>query len=249
MIRLELHGVSKQFDDGVPVLSGVSFCAQPGEIVVLRGPNGCGKTTLLNMIANIMQPTSGSITADNITYPESRVAYVFQNYTETLLPWLSVAENITLPLRLEGVARVKRDEILERTLDELGFADLPLRRSPTTLSGGQQLKASIARAIITNSQLMLFDEPFSSLDRHSKRQVEELIGRLRDSCAHIVFVVVHDLDDAIFIADRVICLEHSPMTVVGEVRIRLPWPRSPDLRTAPEFLEARETILRKVGAI
>lgn len=253
MVTIELTNISKTFgslaDRQGFVLEDISFVARAGETVVLHGPNGCGKSTLLNIVAALIPASDGTVRGTGFSYPQSPVAYVFQDYSASLLPWLSVAENITLPLRLNGLGRTKRTSVLERTLNELGFDQIPLRRSPITLSGGQRQKACIARAVITPSPLLLMDEPFSSLDRESKLGAERLVHELRSRGDRIVVLVIHDLDDAISLADRIICLDSSPTRLVADISVPLGWPRDPSVRTDSRFLTIREEVLRRSGAI
>lgn len=253
MLTIQIDNVSKSYERTTDrryfVLDKISLIARAGETVVFRGPNGCGKSTLLNIIAGLTPTSAGTVTANGFPYPSSPVAFVFQNYAASLLPWISVAENITLPLRLNGSNRAERAAALDRAMQTTGFADLPLRRSPTTLSGGQQQKVCIARAIITESPLLLMDEPFSSLDRESKVRTENLIHDLRSEARQILFVVVHDLDDAISLADRIICLDSSPTQVLADVSVPLPRPRPPAIRTDRRFLAIREEVLRASGEV
>jgi len=243
---LTVDCVSKVFhgkNSAVEVLRCVTFGAEAGEVVVLLGPNGCGKTTLLNLAAGIDTPTSGLI---GIRPPTARYGYVFQNYTGSLLPWLTLEENILLPLKFEGLTSEQRRRRLAAFAETYSLGGVPLSRYPSQASGGQKQRACIARAVLTASPLLLLDEPFSALDHEGRETTFALIEESRSRDNRLSVVVLHDLDDAIRIADRILVLDGKPASIAHEFSVDLPRPRSGDDRVTTEFTSLRHALMRVV---
>jgi NitT/TauT family transport system ATP-binding protein len=239
--------VEKSFQsDGtdVKVFEEVTISADRGEVLVLRGSNGCGKTTLLNVIAGLESPTSGHIEWAS-PFRGKPIAYVFQNYNSALLPWLTIGENILLPLRL---ARYSRREQLSRwsaLAESYDISAVPTERFPAEASGGQKQRAAIARALLCSSPVVLLDEPFSALDTRGHRDLVAAVERLRNDEQRLIVMVLHDLDDAILLADRLLVLAGSPASVVCDFRVNLARPRSYEQKTTPEFIRLRNLVLEQ----
>lgn len=253
MIKVLVEDLCKEFQNTRnrpnPVLSNIGFSATSGEIVVFRGPNGCGKTTLVNLIAGLDTPTSGRVTINGGDASEAKIGFLFQNYSASLLPWFNLEDNITLPLRLRGISRSERRPTMEALMEDTRLGELPVDRYPFQVSGGQQQKACMARALLASSDLLILDEPFSSLDRKSKTQFERLIQGLRLKEKSLIFLIVHDLDDAIYLADRIICLDGSPARIVSQIRVPIPWPRDRSIVVQDRFLDVRKIVLETVGEL
>src|SRR6266568_2505660 len=176
MIGIELHGVEKTFTSQGKenhVLAGLDITISAGEVVAIRGDNGIGKTTLLNIIAGIERPTRGDVSFQGADGEKPRIGFTQQDYTSSLLPWLNVIDNISIPLRLKGVSQSDRRHRAEQLLETLGFRGLRGDSYPYELSGGQKQRVALARSLIHDPQLLLLDEPFANLDAHTSRDLQE----------------------------------------------------------------------------
>jgi NitT/TauT family transport system ATP-binding protein len=224
--------------NGREILCEINFSTSPGQVLVLYGPNGVGKTTVLNLAAGLISPTSGNVAA-----PAGPVGFVFQNPASSLLPWLTVAENIALPLRLQGYDASERRGFVEDLVSESRFGPLPLDVAPLSLSGGEQQKVCLLRALASRSSLLLMDEPSAALDVSSKRAFEETVESLRSTDGVAQLMVLHDLDDAILLADRLLLLGGTPGRIIEEAVVELPRPRTERLRLSTAFLEIRSHVI------
>lgn len=244
---LSVNNVSKVYEqaDGrtVSVLDNVSLTGSLGEFVVIRGANGSGKSTLLRLISGLEAPSSGSVLVHGREPSQAELGFLFQDYVGSMLPWMSLRENATLPLRLKKRSRAERLAALGEVLQSTGIANVPFDHFPHQSSGGQQQKTGFLRAILSSEDFLILDEPFSSLDRTGEDAIRGWLQRIRSTQKALVILVVHDLDDAIFLADRIYCLDGSPTTVSDVVQVPLPWPRNPSVRLSPEFLAIRQRIL------
>ncbi|MEZ4806122.1 MAG: ABC transporter ATP-binding protein [Flavobacteriales bacterium] len=244
---LSVSAVSKAYvqADGrtTEVLRDVSLTASVGEIVVIRGANGSGKSTLLRLISGLEKPTGGSVTVNGGEPEKAELGFMFQDYVGSMLPWMSLRENATLPLRLKKRPRPERNSALQEAIESTGLTNIPFNHLPQESSGGQQQKTGFLRAILSSKQFVILDEPFSSLDRLGEDSIRNWIQRMRVAQKALVVLVVHDLDDAIFLADRIYCLDGSPTTVKDVVAVPLAWPRDPSIRLSTEFLAIRQRIL------
>ena len=233
----------------VEAIRDVSFSIRPGEFVCVVGPTGCGKTTLLKSIAGLLRPTHGTalIQGRVVDGPPEQLALVFQEYTRSLLPWLTVRRNVELPLKAR---REKRDECASRTVDALhavglsGFED----KYPWQLSGGMQQRAAIARAIAYRPAVLLMDEPFASVDAQTRADLEDLLLRVQQETGVTVVFVTHDIDEAVYLGHRVIVLSGRPTVVRETVDVPLGWPRDQVATKAdPRFVELRTHVLRQIN--
>ena len=244
---LSVSSLAKTFTQGataVPILSDITFIADVGEVLALRGANGCGKTTLLNLLAAVDAPTGGSIRRADGHSRITSTGYVFQNFSASLLPWLTLRENLLLPLRFADVRGANRSERLRELNARYNLVRVPLDNLPAQSSGGQKQRTCIARAVLTHSPLVLMDEPFSALDEEGRDDLFRLVDLLRsEGC--LVIVVVHDLDDALLVADRVLLLRGRPATLRADIQTPLPWPRSKSVKTTTLFNDLRSAVLRE----
>jgi NitT/TauT family transport system ATP-binding protein len=227
---LALSAVRQAYPDGAGpphlALDGITFDVRRGEFVCVVGPSGAGKTTLLRCMAGLVAPTSGQARFDGAPLrrvPE-QVGVVFQDYSRSLFPWLTVRRNIALPLKVRGLDRAARTARAAAVLAAVGLAGAG-GRYPWQLSGGQQQRVAIARALSTRPELLLMDEPFASVDTRTRFELEDLILALREELDVTVVFVTHDIDEAIYLADRVVVLSGSPGTVTEIAPIALPRPR------------------------
>jgi NitT/TauT family transport system ATP-binding protein len=226
-------------------LADITFDVARGEFACVVGPSGAGKTTLLRCLAGLTAPTSGDALFEGapLRSVPAGIGVVFQDYGRSLYPWLTVAHNVDLPLRVRGVRRSARAERVAEVLASVGLADAG-RQYPWQLSGGMQQRVAIARALAYRPDLLLMDEPFASVDAQTRFELEDLILRLRDEFGVTVVFVTHDIDEAIYLADRIVVVSKSPGVVTEIVDITLPRPRDQIATKADEaFAHYREHIL------
>jgi NitT/TauT family transport system ATP-binding protein len=230
-IAVEVRAAEKVFANGIRALDPIDLVVREGEIVTLIGPSGCGKSTLLRLIAGLVQPSAGRIRLS----PEAQsagLAFVFQN--PTLMPWVSVERNVRLPLDLSGAERAKAQDKVRRALELVGLNDFA-RFYPRELSGGMQMRASIARALVTGPRLLLMDEPFGALDEITRNRLDR---DLSDLCAReklTVLFVTHSIYEAVFLSSRVLVMSARPGRIFQEVAIDEPQPRRGAFRSTEKF--------------
>ncbi len=207
-------------------LADVTFDVARGEFACVVGPSGAGKTTLLRCLAGLAMPTSGTVEFEGTPLRQvpAGVGVVFQDYGRSLFPWLTVRGNVDLALKARGVARDSRPARIAEVLASVGLADAG-RSYPWQLSGGMQQRVAIARALACRPDLLLMDEPFASVDAQTRFGLEDLILRVREEFGVTVVFVTHDIDEAVYLADRVIVLSASPGVVSEVIDIALPRPR------------------------
>jgi len=240
-IAVQLRGATKTYPNGLRALEPIDLSVRGSEFATLLGPSGCGKSTLLRMVAQLSAPSAGSVTLwpDSPTHgvagdrvPQQRLAFVFQ--TPTLMPWATVESNVGLPLSL---ARVRADEAAGRVASALQLVGLDAFRSlyPRQLSGGMQMRASIARALVTEPALLLMDEPFGALDEITRARLDQEIRELWARRSLTVLFVTHSIYEAVFLSTRVLVMSAQPGRILGEVRIDEPHPRNDAFRVSERF--------------
>ena len=227
--RIELAGISVSYPAAergrLVALEGVNLAVEPGEIVALIGPNGSGKSTLLRVIAGLLAPDAGTAELDGapIVGPDPRVGLVFQE--PRLLPWRSTASNIAYPLELAGVAKGELGQRVASLLTTVGLEGAAAQL-PSQLSGGMRQRAALARTLALRPQVLLLDEPFSALDELTRERLNLELLAITARTPTTVLLVTHSVQEAIFLADRVVVLSARPGRVVQELRVALPRPRS-----------------------
>lgn len=227
------HEVTKRFGSGPLVLDRISFAARPGEFVSLLGPSGCGKSTLLRLLAGLSPATSGRILVESRPPAEAEPAFVFQE--PTLLPWLTVARNVEVPLQLRGMPPAERAVIRRRVLELVHLADRE-GAYPRQLSGGQKMRVSLARALAVAPRVMLLDEPFGALDEMTRERLNEELLALRARESWTAFFVTHSVSEAVFLSDRIIVLAPHPGRIHAEIDVPLPAARTAETRLSREYL-------------
>jgi NitT/TauT family transport system ATP-binding protein len=231
-------------------VADVSFDVHRGEFVCVVGPSGAGKTTLLRCLAGLVPPTSGETLFEGevLRRVPEQVGVVFQDYGRSLYPWLTVGRNIALPLKVRGVPKATRAERIDEVLHAVGLAG-EARHYPWQLSGGMQQRVAIARSLVYRPELLLMDEPFASVDAQTRFELEDLILRVRDEFNITVVFITHDIDEAVYLADRVVVLSSSPGVVREVVDVGLPRPRDQFTSKKHErFAALRQHILELVMA-
>lgn len=248
-VVLEVEGLSKVFGSGqqaVTAIKSVSVAVREGEFVSIVGPSGCGKTTLLKCIAGLTRPTGGRslLRGAQILEPPSDMAVVFQDYSRSLFPWLTVERNVALPLRKRRSSQT--DAEVRASLEAVGL--LPFRSSyPWQLSGGMQQRVAIARALAYRPKILLMDEPFASVDAQTRFELEDLVLRVRAKYGITILLVTHDIDEAVYMSDRIFVLGRRPSIVKEEIITRLPRPRNQvETKELPRFAQLRAQIYRSV---
>ncbi|MEQ3552724.1 ABC transporter ATP-binding protein [Pseudonocardia nematodicida] len=230
------------------VLRGLTLTVAPGEFVCIVGPSGAGKTTLLRCLSGLLRPTSGTVSIGGraVTEPLAEIAVVFQDYRGSLMPWLRVRDNVAFPLEGMGVARSDRNARARESLAAVGLPDVE-DKYPWQLSGGMQQRVAIARAIACRSPILLMDEPFGSVDAQARFDLEDLVLRLRRELDITVVVVTHDIDEAVYLSDRVVVVAGRPTHVVDDLTIDLGPERDQiTTRATPRFAELRTRVLAEI---
>jgi len=248
---LTVKELSKTYDAKgrrVEAIGDVSFTVADGEFVCVVGPSGCGKTTLLRCVAGLLAPTSGEVFVEGakVTGPPDGLAVVFQEYGRSLFPWLRVADNVDLPLRAGGMAKTRRRELVAEALDAVGLSDAH-SAYPWQLSGGMQQRVAIARAIAYQPRVLLMDEPFAAVDAQTRADLEDLIRSVWSRLGVTLLFVTHDIDESVYLGQRVVMLSASPTTVAEDLTIDLPPERDQlGTRSDPRFTELRGQVYAQI---
>jgi NitT/TauT family transport system ATP-binding protein len=248
---LSVRGLKKvyQTDGGdVEAVRNLTFDLRAGELACLVGPSGSGKTTLLKCISGLMAPTAGEVLLDGkrVSGPPKKMAVVFQEYGRSLFPWMRVRENVELPLKNQGVPKAERDRLVDDALEAVGLSHVP-RSYPWQLSGGMQQRVAIARAIAYQPEVLLMDEPFAAVDAQTRADLEDLIRVVWKKLGVTVLFVTHDIDESVYLGERVIILSSSPTVVQEDIVIDLPADRDQlNTRSLPRFTELRHHVYEQI---
>jgi NitT/TauT family transport system ATP-binding protein len=238
---MTIRGLHKTFNDAV-VYDDFAVDLPLGHFISIFGPNGCGKSTLINMVSGLMPMDSGEVLYDGQRISETRISYVFQNYREALFPWLKAIDNIHYPLKVMGIPRKERRDRVEKLLADFEVR-IDLDAYPYTLSGGQQQAVSILRALVTEPEVLFLDEPFSALDYEMTMFMRAQLQKIFMKTKTTMLLVSHDLDEAIELADKVVLLTRRPTQVAEIVDIDLPWPRNLEVTTGESFMALKRHCL------
>jgi len=248
---LSVRGLKKvyQTDGGdIEAVRNLTFDLRAGELACLVGPSGSGKTTLLKCISGLMAPTEGEVLLDGkrVSGPPKKMAVVFQEYGRSLFPWMRVRDNVELPLKNQGVPKAERDRLVDEALEAVGLAHVP-RSYPWQLSGGMQQRVAIARAIAYQPEVLLMDEPFAAVDAQTRADLEDLIRVVWKKLGVTVLFVTHDIDESVYLGERVIILSSSPTVVQEDIVIDLPAERDQlETRSLPRFTELRHHVYEQI---
>lgn len=246
---LEVSGLNHRYGAGEKAhvaVNDLSFTVEAGQLASIVGPSGCGKSTLLRCIAGLIKPTSGrvSLHGDDVSGVPEDLAVVFQDYSRSLFPWLSVAKNVEFPLRWRNLSRSERRTRAQDALDSVGLSGVG-SKFPWQLSGGMQQRVSIARALASRPALLLMDEPFASVDAQTRFELEDLTRRVQRENGSTVLVVTHDIDESVYLSDRVLVLSKSPAKIVADLPVGLPAERDQiTTRESAEFVTLRGEVAR-----
>ena len=249
MLRVEHLGMTYgEGDDAVQAIGDVDLEVAEKEFVCIVGPSGCGKTTLLKCMSGLLPPTSGEVKLHGQRVdgsPES-MALVFQEYSRSLFPWLTVRQNVAFPLRRKKLEKSRAKELVEnavRAVDLTRFLD----RYPWELSGGMQQRVAIARALAYEPEIMLMDEPFASVDAQTRADLEDLVFKVSSDYGVTVVFVTHDIDESVYLSERIVVLTPAPTTVQEVFDVDLPKPRDQvETKELPEFAHLRGHVWRSI---
>ncbi|MEU6741182.1 ABC transporter ATP-binding protein [Streptosporangium sandarakinum] len=246
--KIEFRGLSHRFELGAgefAALDNVDLSIAEGEFVTVVGPSGCGKSTLMNAAAGLLTPTGGEVLVDGAAVhgPSPQRGVIFQQYA--LFPWMSVRKNVEFGLKIAGVGQAERRAKAQHFIDLVGLTDFA-DALPRTLSGGMKQRCAIARAYAVDPTVLLMDEPFGALDALTRVQLQD---RLLDTWSRerrTVMFITHDVDEAVYLANRVIVMAARPGRVHQVIDVGLPYPRSEEIRLSPEFAELRRQVWHAV---
>jgi NitT/TauT family transport system ATP-binding protein len=248
---LQVDHLAKTYGEGksaVEAIGDLSFEVGDGEFLCVVGPSGCGKTTLLKCMAGLLLPSGGQVRLHDqpVEGPPETMALVFQEYSRSLFPWMSVRQNVAFPLRRKKLGKDESRELVERAVESVdleGFLD----RYPWELSGGMQQRVAIARALAYQPEIMLMDEPFASVDAQTRADLEDLILNVRQEFGVTVVFVTHDIDESVYLGDRIVVLTPSPTSVQELLEVELPSPRDQvETKELQEFARLRAHVYRSI---
>ena len=248
---LEIRNLAKTYGSGekaTRAIEDVSFTVADREFVCVVGPSGGGKTTLLKCVGGLLQPTSGSVLlrGRRVTSPPPEMALVFQEYSRSLMPWTSVRNNVLLPLRHKKLSRTERNSLVDEAVEAVGLTRF-IDHYPWQLSGGMQQRVAIARALAYQPSILLMDEPFASVDAQTRGDLEDLVLRVREEFDVTILFVTHDIDESVYLSDRIVVLTPSPAEVKEMLDVDLPHPRDQlETKELPEFTHLRAHVYRLI---
>jgi NitT/TauT family transport system ATP-binding protein len=248
---LKVERLAKTYGEGhdaVEAIGGVDLEVSEKEFVCVVGPSGCGKTTLLKCMSGLLAPTSGEVYLHGrrVDGPPERMALVFQEYSRSLFPWMTVRQNVAFPLRRKKLDKARARGLVERAVESVDLTRF-LDRYPWELSGGMQQRVAIARALAYQPEIMLMDEPFASVDAQTRADLEDLILQVRGEYGVTVVFVTHDIDESVYLGDRIVVLTPSPTHVQEVLEVDLPEPRDQvETKELPEFAQLRGHVWRSI---
>ncbi|WP_346621195.1 ABC transporter ATP-binding protein [Blastococcus montanus] len=248
---LDVRGIKKVYeskDRTVEAVRDLTFTLPAGELACLVGPSGCGKTTLLKIMSGLLDPTEGEVLLEGqrVQGPPPGMAVVFQEYGRSLFPWMTVRENVELPLKQKKLPTARRTELVEESLSAVGLGEAHAAY-PWQLSGGMQQRVAIARAVAYEPHVLLMDEPFAAVDAQTRADLEDLIRDLWHRFKVTTLFVTHDIDEAVYLGQRVLILSNSPTVIRDDLAIDLPDERDQlTTRSSPRFAELRARVYEQI---
>jgi NitT/TauT family transport system ATP-binding protein len=249
MLRVEhLKKTYGDGEDAVEAIGDLTFEVGENELVCVVGPSGCGKTTLLKCMSGLLAPTAGDVRLEDqlVDGPPEQMALVFQEYSRSLYPWMTVRQNVQFPLRRKKLPKGEMRPLVEDTVESVGLSRF-VDRYPWELSGGMQQRVAIARALAYQPQILLMDEPFASVDAQTRADLEDLILQVRERFDVTIVFVTHDIDESVYLSDRIVVLGPSPTSVKEILDVDLPRPRDQvETKELQEFARLRAHVYRLI---
>ena len=230
------------------IFRDIHVSVKPGEFVSICGLSGVGKSSFVRVLAGLIRSTSGSVFLDGelVTTPPKSMSFVSQDYSRSLFPWLTVSKNVALPFRGKNIDKKEIEIRVAKVLAEVGLSNF-VGSYPWQLSGGMQQRVAIARALVTRPRLLLLDEPFASVDAHTRFELEDLVLNLVHELKATTIMVTHDIDEATYMSDRVFVMSGSPASFTTEIDVKLPKPRSQSVtRSHSDFLRIRDDLYKNL---
>ena len=245
---VNVEGISMTFNrkgHSTHVLDSVNLQIKPGELVCLLGPSGCGKSTLLNIIAGFIKPTAGYVMVDQrqVKKPGADRGFVFQQYS--LLPWKTTYQNVEFGLKIKGIPKAEREDMVGEYLNLVGLGKYR-NAYPNQLSGGMQQRASIVRALVNSPSVLLMDEPFAALDAQTRHMMQELLLNIWSTLKTTVIFVTHDIEEAVFLGDRIFVMGVQPGRIKAEIEVPLKRPRHVDDMLSSEFTQLSRQVFELI---
>ncbi|MER7892573.1 ABC transporter ATP-binding protein [Micromonospora sp. NPDC094482] len=250
-VLLDVRAVRKVYEGhgrSVEAVRDLTFAVARGELVCVVGPSGAGKTTLLKCIAGLLAPTDGEVVLEGaaVDGPPPGMAVVFQEYGRSLFPWMTVRKNVELPLKQKKLPKARRAELVHQALEAVGLSDVQ-SAYPWQLSGGMQQRVAIARAIAYEPHILLMDEPFAAVDAQTRADLEDLVRSLWHRLGVTTLFVTHDIDEAVYLGQRVLVLSASPTVVLDDIAVDLPDERDQlTTRSSTRFAELRAQVFAQI---
>ncbi len=248
---LKVEHLAKTYGEGdkaVEAIGDLSFEVHEKEFVCIVGPSGCGKTTLLKCMSGLLAPTRGEVRIHDeaVDGPPERMALVFQEYSRSLFPWMTIRQNVAFPLRRKRIDKAEAAKLVEDAVEAVALSDF-VDRYPWELSGGMQQRVAIARALAYQPEILLMDEPFASVDAQTRADLEDLVLDVRQQYGVTIVFVTHDIDESVYLGDRIVVLTPSPTEVQEQLDVDLPRPRDQiDTKELPEFAQLRGHVYRSI---
>lgn len=251
MLQIEFKSVTKRFvrkGQAIDVLRNVDLICESGKFTTLVGPSGCGKTTMLNLAAGLVQPDSGTITVGDreVRGPGPDRGVVFQQYA--LFPWLTVSENVEFGLRCKGIPHKERNDIIMHYLELVGLAKVH-NALPKELSGGMKQRCALARALAVGPEVLLLDEPFGALDAITRERLQQELLHISQNERCTVLFVTHDVDEAVYLSDRVVVFDSATNGIRTTATIPLGYPRMADIRVSNQFIELKKNLWNSMNKL
>ncbi|MBB3458431.1 NitT/TauT family transport system ATP-binding protein [Rhizobium sp. BK313] len=247
--KISFQNVSKSFEltgqNAFVALQNLNLDIEDGEFITVVGPSGCGKSTAMNIAAGLTAPSSGQVVVDDVAVrgPGPERGVIFQQYA--LFPWLTVRENVEFGLKIAGLPKEERRKIADHFIALVGLTDFS-GSLPKTLSGGMKQRCAIARAYAVNPKILLMDEPFGALDALTRVQLQDQLLTMWSKERRTVMFITHDVDEAVYLASRVVVMAARPGRLYKIIPVDLPFPRTEEMRLSPEFAELRNQVWRAV---
>jgi ABC-type nitrate/sulfonate/bicarbonate transport system ATPase subunit len=247
--RIEMHHINKTFsgvNQTFPALHDISFKVMPGEFVTIIGPSGSGKSTLFNLCVGLLEPDEGEILIDGKNYQNRTGLLGYMPQRDLLLPWRTVLNNVIIPLEIQGMPRTESRQQALNLFSLFGLEHYEVEY-PSALSGGMRQRAALLRTWLMGRSTLLFDEPFGALDALTRRELQNWLLKVWQEFGRTVIFITHDVEEAIYLADRVIVLSSRPGMLRRELLINLPRPRHLSMTTGPEFGKLKQELLAELG--